>query len=97
EEGGQRLARASGGHDQRVPSGGDRFPALALGTGGLGERSGEPATNEREELRHTGSLYPWNAGVLCRRDPAPARRGCARGGGRTRRLGRGLDARPAWG
>src|SRR5919106_1044400 len=39
EEPGERLARAGGGADQRVPAGGDRRPAPALG---LGRSAGKP-------------------------------------------------------
>ncbi len=92
QEGGQGLARAGRGHDQRVAAGGDRLPAFALGPRGLGERLGEPAADEREELRHTASLYLPMARVICRRDPVRARRRRDRGGRGARRLARSPHA-----
>ena len=92
QEGGQGLARAGRGHDQRVAAGGDRLPAFPLGPRGLGERVGEPAADEREELRHTASLYLPMARVICRRDPVRARRRRDRGGRGSRRLARSPHA-----
>src|SRR2546426_1662906 len=52
EERGQRLPGAGGRDDQRIATGRDGVPALALGTGGLGKCCIEPASDERQKRRH---------------------------------------------
>src|SRR5437764_760884 len=58
----QRLAGARRRDDERVASGGDRVPAVALRGRRLGEGRVEPATDERQELGHVRSLYPARPG-----------------------------------
>ena len=50
EEGGERLTRARGRGDQRVPAGGDRAPTVGLRRRRRCEALGEPAGDERVEV-----------------------------------------------
>src|SRR5256885_2460608 len=53
----QGLAGAGRRDDERVATGGDRLPALALGAGGFGEGLIEPAADERQEVGHSTESY----------------------------------------
>src|SRR5437016_4312991 len=68
EERGQRLPGAGGRDDQRVATGRDGVPALALGAGGLGKCCIEPASDERQKRRHRLIVRAGDFLTTCRRE-----------------------------
>ena len=81
QEGGERLARAGRGGDQRVLARGDRRPRLRLRRGRLGERAREPLPDLRGEGGE-GRDAPWTLRRYPRTAPADsaANHPCAHAG-----------------